>query len=55
MGFGLSILVILLYWILGRYTFSLAVQGNVSPVFGAFAPSVVGVATAIVLLRRAAK
>ncbi len=55
MGFGLSILVILLYWILGRYTFALAIQGNVSPVFGAFAPSLVGMAAAVVLLRRAAK
>jgi len=55
LGFGLSILVILLYWIVGRYTFSLAVQGNVGPVFGAFAPSILGVLAAIVLLRQAAK
>lgn len=54
-GFGLSILVILLYWIVGRYTFSLGVQGNVGPIVAAFAPSVLGILTAAVLLRRAAK
>lgn len=54
-GFGLSILVILLYYIMGRYTFSLAVQGNISPTMGAFAPCIVGVLAAIVLLRKAAK
>lgn len=54
-GFGLSILVILLYWIVGRYTFSLGCQGNVSAQVAAFAPSVLGVIAAIVLLRRAAK
>lgn len=55
LGFGLSILVILLYWIVGRYTFSLAVQGNVSPIFGAFAPCVLGMVAAVILLRRSAK
>lgn len=49
-GFGLSILVILLYWIVGRYTFTMAVQGNVSPIVGAFAPNVLGFLAAIVLL-----
>jgi lipopolysaccharide export system permease protein len=55
MGLGLSILVILLYWIVGRYTWSLAVQGNVTPAAGAFAPNIIGLVAAYVLLRRAAK
>jgi lipopolysaccharide export LptBFGC system permease protein LptF len=52
---GLSILVIFLYWIVGRYTWSLAVQGNVTPAVGAFAPLLIGVVAAFALLRRAAK
>jgi lipopolysaccharide export system permease protein len=54
-GMGMSILVIFLYWILGRYTWSLAIQGTVWPVVGAFAPLMVGVAAASILLVRAAK
>jgi len=54
-GLGLSILVIFLYYIVGRYTISLAVQGNIAPVVGAFAPNIVGLAAALVLLKRAAK
>jgi lipopolysaccharide export system permease protein len=54
-GLGLSILVIFLYWIVGRYTWSLAVQGNIAPAAGAFAPNIIGLAAAYVLLRRAAK
>lgn len=54
-GMGMSILVIFLYWIVGRYTWSLAVQGTVWPVVGAFAPLIVGAAAAIILLARAAK
>lgn len=54
-GMGLSILVIFLYWIVGRYTWSLAVQGTVTPIFGAFAPLFIGVVAAIVLLKQAAK
>ncbi len=54
-GLGLSILVIFLYYIVGRYTISLAVQGNVAPMVGAFAPNIIGLAAAFVLLRRAAK
>lgn len=54
-GLGLSILVIFLYWIVGRYTWSLAVQGNIAPLAGAFAPNVIGLVAAFVLLRRAAK
>ena len=54
-GLGLSILVIFLYWIVGRYTWSLAVQGSIEPIAGAFAPNVIGLIAAFVLLRRAAK
>lgn len=54
-GMGISVFVIFLYWIVGRYTWSLAVQGTVAPVFGAFAPLLIGVVAAFVLLRRAAK
>lgn len=54
-GLGLSILVIFLYWIVGRYTWSLAVQGNIAPAVGAFAPNLIGIIAAFVLLRRAAK
>ncbi len=54
-GMGMSILVIFLYWILGRYTWSMAVQGTVWPAVGAFAPLALGIAAATVLLVRAAK
>lgn len=54
-GLGLSILVIFLYWIVGRYTWSLAVQGNIAPAIGAFAPNLIGIIAAVVLLKRAAK
>lgn len=54
-GLGLSILVIFLYWIVGRYTWSLAVQGNLTAAAGAFAPNIIGLVAAYVLLRRAAK
>ena len=54
-GLGLSILVILLYWIVGRCTWGLAVQGNMPPIVGAFAPLILGVVAAFVLLRKAAK
>ncbi len=35
-GMGLSVLLILLYWICWRYTTSLAVQGTIAPIAGAF-------------------
>jgi lipopolysaccharide export system permease protein len=54
-GFGLSILVIFLYWIVGRSTWALAVQGNITAAMGAFAPNIIGIVAAIVLLKRAAK
>lgn len=55
MGFGLSILVIFLYWIVGRYTWTLGVQSTIDPAAAAFAPNLIGIIAAIVLLRRAAK
>lgn len=54
-GFGLSILLIFAYWVLGRYTAQLAMQGSIDPLVGAFAADVVGIIGAIVLLKRAAK
>lgn len=54
-GLGLSILLILLYWVIWHYTSSLAHQGGLSPAVGAFAANVLGVAAGIVLLKRAAK
>lgn len=54
-GFGLSLLLILIYWIIWRYTSSLAVQGDLAPFVGAFTANVLGLAAGIVLLRRAAK
>ena len=54
-GLGLSILVIFLYWILGRYTYTLAAQGTLAPMVGAFAPLALGIVAAVILLKRAAK
>ncbi|MCE5200109.1 MAG: LptF/LptG family permease [Armatimonadota bacterium] len=54
-GFGLSILLIFIYWIIWHYTSSLAVQGNIPPIMGAFMADVLGLAAAVVLLRRAAR
>ena len=54
-GLGMSILVILLYWIVWHYTSSLAVQGNLDPVIGAFLADVLGVAAAVAFLKKAAK
>lgn len=54
-GLGLSILVIFFYWIVARYTWSLSVQGNLTPMMGAFAPNIIGLIAAFVLLKRATK
>ena len=54
-GFGLSIFVIFIYYIIQRYTWALGVQGNITPAMGAFAPNIIGIAAAILLLKRAAK
>ncbi len=55
MGFALSVLVILVYWLLWSNTSSLATQGMVPPIVGAFAANVISVVCAIALVRRAAK
>lgn len=54
-GFGLSILVIFIYWMAWHYTSSLAIEGTVEPAVGAFAADVIGILAAIILLRRASK
>ncbi|MHB9035631.1 MAG: LptF/LptG family permease [Armatimonadota bacterium] len=54
-GFGLSILLILIYWIIWRYTSSLAIQGDLAPIAGAFIADVLGIVAGVVLLKRAAK
>jgi lipopolysaccharide export system permease protein len=54
-GFGLSILLIFLYWMLWHYTSELAIQGSISPVMGAFFADIIGVVVAIILLKKAAK
>ena len=54
-GFGLSILLIFLYWMVWHYTSSLAIQGHISPVVGAFLADAIGIAAALALVRRAAK
>ncbi|MGQ9454856.1 MAG: LptF/LptG family permease [Armatimonadota bacterium] len=54
-GFGLSVLVIFIYWMLWHYTSALAVQGYILPVVGAFFADVLGVAVAVVLMRSIAR
>lgn len=54
-GFGLSMLLIFLYWMLWHYTSELAIQGNISPIIGAFSADIVGVIAALILLKKAAK
>ncbi|MDH7601871.1 MAG: LptF/LptG family permease [Armatimonadota bacterium] len=53
-GFGLSILVIFIYWMLWHYTSALAIQGHIPPATGAFLADVVGVGAAAALMRRTA-
>ena len=54
-GFGLSILLIFLYWMVWHYTSSLAIQGSISPAVGAFLADALGILAALALVRRAAK
>jgi len=54
-GLGLSILVILIFYVAGRYTWNLALNGTLMPATAAFIPDALGVITAGVLLKRAAK
>jgi lipopolysaccharide export system permease protein len=53
-GMGLSIIIILVYWLVWHYMTALAMQGGVSPMFGAFAANIAGFGAAALLLRRAA-
>jgi lipopolysaccharide export system permease protein len=54
-GFGLSILVIFLYWMIWRYAAAMATQGTITPIAGAFTADAIGLAAAFILLRSAAK
>ena len=54
-GLGLSILLIAFYWMIWNYTSQLAAQGSIEPTVGAFAANVLGIAGAMVLLKRTAK
>lgn len=54
-GFGLSILLIFVYWMIWHYTSSLAIQGSMEPAAGAFAADVLGILAAVMLLKRASK
>ena len=54
-GMGLSILVIFIYWMVWRYTSSLAIEGSLAPCVGAFLGDFLGIIAAMALLRRAAK
>ena len=54
-GFGLSILLIFVYWMVWHYTSSLAIQGSMEPAAGAFAADALGILAAVMLLKRASK
>ncbi len=54
-GMGLSILVIFIYWMVWRYTSSLAIEGSLAPCVGAFLGDFLGIIAAMALLRGAAK
>lgn len=54
-GLGLSVLLILLYYIAWNYGCNVAVTGALDPFVGAFSADALGIAAAIALLHRAAK
>lgn len=54
-GLGMSILLILLYWMIWRYTSALAIQGNLPIFVGAFLADILGIVAAVLLLRKTAK
>lgn len=54
-GLGLSIFLIFVYWLVWRYTSALAIQGTLAPVVGAFLADALGVAAALLMIKRAAK
>ena len=54
-GLGLSVLLIFVYWMVWNYTSSMAIDGSLDPLVGAFAANALGIIAAVTLLRRAAK
>ncbi|OFX17604.1 MAG: hypothetical protein A2Z18_10305, partial [Armatimonadetes bacterium RBG_16_58_9] len=54
-GLGLSVFLIFVYWMVWNYTSSMAIDGSLEPIVGAFAADVLGIAASVALLRRAAK
>jgi len=54
-GLGLSVLLILLYYIAWNYGCNVATNGTLSPFAGAFAGNALGIVAAIFLMRRSAK
>jgi lipopolysaccharide export system permease protein len=54
-GLGLSMFLIFVYWMVWNYTSSMAIDGSLEPVVGAFAADVLGIGAALALLKRAAK
>lgn len=55
MGLGLSIVIIFSYWVLMHYMTILGNNGVVSPAAASFIPSLVGAASGVALITRAAK
>jgi lipopolysaccharide export system permease protein len=54
-GLGLSVLLILLYYIAWNYTCNVAARGTLDPAVGAFAANALGIAASIALLKKASK
>ena len=54
-GLGLSVLLILLYYIVWNYGCNLAVNGAMPPFIGAFLANAMGIAASLLLMRRSAK
>lgn len=54
-GFGLSVGLIMMYWVVWNFTSRLAIQGNLPTVIGVFAADILGLVVAVSLMRRAAK
>jgi len=55
MGLGLAIVIIFAYYVLMHYTFILGRNGTISPATASFLPTLVGIATGVALIFRAAK
>lgn len=52
-GMGLSVIIILVYWLMWHYMTSLAAHGGVPPMLGAFSADMAGVVVGILLIARA--